>query len=460
MCGIFGIHDHEEASNIVYLGLHALQHRGQESAGIVSSNSGKFYSHKIMGHVRKGFLKEHMEKLQGDFAIGHVRYTTAGSSTYNNVQPLVAQCNNHKISIAHNGNLVNAKELKEKLSNDGAIFSTSSDTEVILHLISRSKQNNLKDKIIETLQQIKGAYSLVILHNKELIAIRDPHGFRPLVLGRLEKSLLISSETCAFDLVGAKKIRDISPGEMLIINKNQEKESILFVSNQPKKMCSFEHVYFARPDSVLDGLLTYESRLAMGKQLSIESNMQADMVIPVPDSGNVAAIGFSNHSGIPFQMGLIRNHYVGRTFIEPNDSIRNFGVKLKLNAVPHLLKGKKIIMIDDSIVRGTTCKKIIRLLKNAGAKEVHVRISSPPVKHPCYYGIDTPNRKELVAHSNSIEKIKNDIGADSLAFLSIEGLKKSLKHDKKNGYCDACFTGDYIISARQDDDTKKHLKII
>jgi amidophosphoribosyltransferase len=495
MCGVFGIFDHPEAANLTYLGLHALQHRGQESAGVVSNDDGTLHGVRAMGHVRKIFTRELLEQLPGRTAIGHVRYTTAGGSLAKNMQPLTAQYRTGSIAIAHNGNLVNEQQLREALEEQGAIFSSLSDTEVILQLMARSGQKSIIDQLADALGKVQGAYSLVITTEDKLIAVRDPHGFRPLVLGEMPGSpgtRVVASETCAFDLIEAKPIRDIEPGEILIIDADGARarrreaapregevkrdsaggvggsgglcpseggdgasppidlaEHSVRLPAAPRRFCVFEHVYFARPDSVLDGLSVYEARLAMGRQLAQEHPADADVVIPVPDSGVVAALGYAERSGIPFQLGLIRNHYVGRTFIEPSDSIRHFGVKLKLNAVPGLLAGKRVVVVDDSIVRGTTSRKIVRLIRQAGATQVHVRISSPPVNGPCHYGIDTPNREELIASTQSVEQIKATIEADSLGYLSPDGLRRAVRAQGKYTYCDACFTGNYPIPRRE-----------
>jgi amidophosphoribosyltransferase len=451
MCGVFGIHDHPEAANLTYLGLHALQHRGQESAGVVSNEDGTLHGVRAMGHVRHIFTREMLAQLPGRHAIGHVRYTTAGGSLIKNIQPLWAQYRGGTVAIAHNGNLVNEQKLRDELEEQGAIFSSLSDTEVILQLMARSKQRRFIDQLAEALQRVEGAYSMVLTTENQLIAVRDPHGFRPLVLGRLkgtERTYVVASETCAFDLIEAERIRDIEPGEILVIDGDGMRSERM--SPAPRRSCVFEHVYFARPDSVLDGRSVYKARIAMGKRLAEEHPVEADAVIPVPDSGVVAAVGYAQQSGIPYQMGLIRNHYVGRTFIEPSDSIRHFGVRLKLNAVPELLQDKRVVVIDDSIVRGTTSRKIVRLLRQAGAREVHVRISSPPVDGPCYYGIDTPTRAELVASTHSVEQIANTIEADSLGYLSPAGLREAVgAAGEAEGFCDACFTGDYPIPIRR-----------
>ncbi len=448
MCGVFGIYEHPEAANLTYLGLHALQHRGQESAGVVSNQDGTLHHHRAMGHVRKIFTRDVLDRLPGRIAIGHVRYTTSGGSLSKNIQPLFAQYRGRSIAIAHNGNLVNEDALREELELGGAIFATSSDTEVVLQLMARSGAAQIVDQIGDALARVQGAYSLVFTTEDKLVAVRDPHGFRPLVLGRLrgqsgKGGWVVASETCAFDLIEAEVVRDIAPGEILVIDRDGLHSTQ--VPKAPRKFCVFEHVYFARPDSVLDGVSVYEARIAMGEQLAVEHPCEADVVIPVPDSGVVAALGYSRKSGIAFEMGLIRNHYVGRTFIEPMDSIRHFGVRLKLNAVPHILRGKRVVVVDDSIVRGTTSRKIVQLVRSAGATEVHVRVSSPPIDGPCHYGIDTPTSAELVASEHTVEQIARSIEADSLGYLSPEGLRRAVRQREGFGYCDACFTGNYPV---------------
>ena len=390
-------------------------------------------------------------QLPGDIAIGHVRYTTAGGSIVKNIQPLWAQTKVGTIAVAHNGNLVNEEHLRSQLEGQGAIFSSQSDTEVILQLMARSAAPDFVGQLVDALGRIRGAYSLVLTTEDKLIAVRDPHGFRPLVLGRLSGyaddepgGWIVASETCAFDLLEARRIRDIAPGEVLVIDE-RGLTSRQLPGPIPRRLCVFEHVYFARPDSLLDGESVYEARIAMGQQLATEHPVEADAVIPVPDSGVVAAMGFARRSGIPFEMGLIRNHYVGRTFIEPSDSIRHFGVRLKLNAVPHLLRGKRVVVVDDSLVRGTTSRKIVRLIRQAGAREVHVRISSPPVDGSCYYGIDTPTRAELAASTQTVEQIRASIEADSLGYLSPQGLRRAVRACDARTFCDACFTGDYPV---------------
>ncbi len=444
-CGIFGIYGHPEAANLTYLGLYALQHRGQEGAGICSSDGRQLFLEKSMGLVADIFSEKRLRRLPGHMAIGHNRYSTAGTSVLKNVQPIVANFALGTLAIAHNGNLVSAIDLRALLEEEGAIFQSSSDSEVIVHLIAHSKGNDFYERVAYAITQISGSFSLVILREKELIAIRDPYGVRPLSLGMKDGAYVIASETCAFDLIGATYIRDIEPGEVLIINE-QGLESLKIFNSQRKAFCVFEFIYFSRPDSnIFGGLNVNEMRKEFGRQLARESTTEADLVIPVPDSGVPAAIGFSEESKIPFDFGLIRNHYVGRTFIEPKHSIRHFGVKIKLNPVRKLLEGKRLIVIDDSIVRGTTSKKIVKMLREGGgAKEVHLKISSPPTIGPCFYGIDTPTRRELIASTHLIDEIKKYVTADSLSYLSLEGLKKIVP-DSHN-YCTACFNCDYPIS--------------
>jgi amidophosphoribosyltransferase len=444
MCGVFGIFDHPEAANLAYLGLHALQHRGQESAGVVTSEGGTLHAVRKMGYVADVFNEERLARLPGRTAIGHVRYTTAGGSLPKNIQPLTAEYRSGSIAIAHNGNLVNAERLRDELELAGSIFSTNADTEVILQLMARAGEQQLVDRLAWALGQVRGAYSLVLVVGDRLIAARDPHGFRPLILGRVGTAWVVASETCAFDLIEAEKVRDVEPGEIVVIDATGITSHR--VGRAPARFCVFEHVYFARPDSVLDDLAVYDVRVAMGERLAREHPADADVVVPVPDSGVVAALGYAKASGIPFEMGLIRNHYIGRTFIEPKDSIRHFGVKLKLNAVPGLLNGQRVVVVDDSIVRGTTSRKIVKMIREAGAREVHVRISSPPVHSPCYYGIDTPTRAELIASSHDVDDVRRYITADSLAYLSAQGLLEAVRADRQRSYCTACFTGDYPVA--------------
>jgi amidophosphoribosyltransferase len=449
-CGVFGVLNHGDAARIAYLGLYALQHRGQESAGIATVEPGSpvIHSEKEMGYVADVFTHERLERLPGDTAIGHVRYSTAGGSMLCNAQPIVATTNKGPIAIAHNGNLVNGEELRARLAAEGAIFNTVSDTEAMVHLIARSKAPDLERALVDTLSQCIGAYSIALLTPRRIYVARDPFGFRPLVVGRLDGAIVVSSETCAFDLIGADTIREVAAGEVLVIEQPEGAAAAeirvvhQFVSTREAR-CIFEHVYFARPDSVIFGSNVAEVRKRFGAQLAREHPVDADIVVPVPDSGVFAALGYALESGIPFQYGLVRNHYVGRTFIEPQQSIRDFGVKIKLNPVRELVAGKRIVLIDDSIVRGTTSKKIVRLLRNAGATEVHMRISSPPTIDPCYYGIDTPERRELIASYQSVDAIREFIEADTLGYLSEEGMLEAVRNgdDPSRLYCTACFTG-------------------
>jgi amidophosphoribosyltransferase len=444
-CGIFGIYGHPEAANLTYLGLYALQHRGQEGAGICSSDGRQLFLEKSMGLVADIFNEKRLRRLPGYMAIGHNRYSTAGSSALKNVQPIVANFALGSLAIAHNGNLVTAIDLRTSLEAEGAIFQSSSDSEVIVHLIAHSKGDDFYERVTDTIKQISGSFSLLILREKELIAIRDPFGVRPLSLGVKDGAYVVASETCAFDLIGAAYIRDIEPGEVLIINENGLKSLKIF-NSQRKAFCIFELIYFSRPDSnIFGGLNVNEMRKEFGRQLAREVHIEADLVIPVPDSGVPAAIGYSEVSHIPFDFGLIRNHYIGRTFIEPRQNIRHFGVKIKLNPVRKLLEGKRLVVIDDSIVRGTTSKKIVKMLREGGgAKKIHLKISSPPNISPCYYGIDTPTRRELIASSHLIDEIRKYVTADSLSYLSLEGLKKIVPNS--HNFCTACFDSNYPIS--------------
>lgn len=448
-CGVVGVYGHPEASNLTYLGLHALQHRGQEGAGICSSDKRQLYIEKSRGLVADIFTEKRLTHLPGDIAIGHNRYSTAGSSTLKNVQPIMVTFSLGSLAIAHNGNLVNALELRRSLESEGAIFQSTSDSEVIVHLIANSKAGELYERIIDAVRKLYGAFSLLIMTENELIAVRDPYGFRPLSLGIHDGAYVVASETCAFDLIGATYSRDIEPGEMLIINEKGVK-SIKPLYSQRQALCIFEFIYFSRPDSYIFGNLNVNNiRKEFGRQLARENPIDADLIIPVPDSGVPAAIGYAEESGTPFDFGLIRNHYVGRTFIEPKQTIRHFGVKLKLNPVRKLLEGKRIIVIDDSIVRGTTSKKIVKMLKEGGgAKEVHLRISSPPTIGPCFYGIDTPTRKELIAATHSIEEIRKYITSESLCYLSIKGLLKVAQNPER--HCTACFDNNYPVFSPED----------
>jgi amidophosphoribosyltransferase len=457
-CGIVGIYDHAEASKLAYLGLYALQHRGQESAGIVSSDGSQLYSHRAMGQVAEIFTNKVLRRLPGRVAIGHTRYSTAGDSALTNAQPLIVDCNKGALAIAHNGNLVNATEIRARLENSGSIFQTTSDTEVVLHLLAKSRSNALCDAVDDALAQVEGAYSFVLLTRDSVFAIRDPRGFRPLSMGFLPAAssagslplpgfstpgaVVFASETCAFDLLGAHYIRDVEPGEWVRVTP-EGVQSHRFAPAPTRTQCVFEHVYFSRPDSVVFGRSVQESRELMGRILAREAPVPADVVVPVPDSGVSAAVGFASESGLPFRFGLIRNHYVGRTFIEPSQQIRDFGVKLKLNPVRSLLEGRRVVLVDDSIVRGTTSRKIVRMIRDAGATEVHLRISCPPTISPCYYGVDTPSRRELIAANKSVEEIRTYVGADSLAYLSLEGLQRAVGDAAGRSFCRSCYTGEY-----------------
>ncbi|HUM07180.1 MAG TPA: amidophosphoribosyltransferase [Terriglobales bacterium] len=448
-CGVVAIHAHPEAEKLAYLGLHALQHRGQESAGIVSSDGERLRSHRSMGLVADIFTEDVLSSLRGILAIGHTRYSTAGDSALLNAQPIMVQSNKGAIAIAHNGNLVNAQAIRSKLEGQGSIFQTNSDTEVLVHLIALSREQTLPDAIADSLRRVEGAFSLVMISRDRIFAARDPRGFRPLAMGRIPAStgekkdtIVFASETCAFDLLGATYERDVKPGELVIVGP-EGVSSRFYAPSPAQSSCVFEHVYFSRPDSLVFGRSVDYSRDLMGRQLAREAPVDADIVVPVPDSGNTAAIGYSSESGIPFRLGLIRNHYVGRTFIEPRQSVRDFGVKLKLNPVRSLLQGNRVILIDDSIVRGTTSKKIVRMIRQAGATEVHMRISCPPTISPCFYGVDTPTKKQLIAANKSVDEIREYIGADTLAYLSIDGLKKACGEGETATYCSACYTGNY-----------------
>jgi amidophosphoribosyltransferase len=449
MCGIFGIYGHDEAANITYLGLHALQHRGQESAGIAASGPEGMRRHAAMGLVSDSFTKDRLAGMPGRAAIGHVRYSTAGTSELRNAQPFVFEYAQGTVAIAHNGNLVNAAETRARLEQNGSIFQTSSDTEVIVHLLAQAREPETLERLASALRQVTGAYSLLVLTERKLIAVRDPHGFRPLCLGRLKDAYVVSSETCSFDLIEAEFIREVQPGEMIVVGPKGLRSYRPFEAMrdpEPPRFCVFEHVYFARPDSLVNGRSVYRAREKMGRQLAVEHPAPADVVIPVPDSGVPAAIGYARESGLTFEMGLIRSHYVGRTFIEPQDSIRHFGVRLKLSPVRAVVDGKRVVVVDDSLVRGTTSRKIVKMLRGAGAREVHLRISAPPTTHPCYYGIDTPTRSELIASSHQVAEIARYVTCDSLAYLSHEGMMASVGADAQgSGFCSACFTGDYPV---------------
>jgi len=443
-CGICGIYGHTEAANLTYLGLYALQHRGQESVGISTSDGARLQIHKAMGYVADSFDEASFARLAGTSAIGHVRYSTAGESGLKNAQPILIDCAHGEIAIGHNGNLVNAQELRDMLVREGSIFQTTSDTEVLLHLYARSKAATPEAALIESISQAQGAFSLVLLTKDRLIAVRDPHGFRPLTLGRLGDAYVVCSETCALDLIDATWIRDIEPGEVFIVGPEGEKSYHPFAPAR-KAHCIFEHVYFARPDSYVFGKSVNEVRTELGRRLAREKPADADVIVPVPDSGVCAATGYSEQSGIPLQMGLIRNHYVGRTFIEPHQSIRHFGVRVKLNPVKSILQGRRVVLVDDSIVRGTTSRKIVKMVRAAGASEVHLRISCPPTISPCFYGVDTPQRSELIGATHSIEEIRRFIGADSLGYLSLEGMLSAVGSEQKH-YCTSCYTGEYPVA--------------
>jgi amidophosphoribosyltransferase len=452
-CGIFGVCDSEDAANLAYLGLYALQHRGQESAGIASLDEGKIHVEREMGYVADVFDEARLSRLPGRTAIGHVRYSTAGASLLANAQPIVFATRWGPLALAHNGNLVNAREIRTNLEQKGALFTTTSDSEVILHLVARSSAPNLSGAIAEALLEVRGAYSIVILSRDGIFAARDPNGIRPLSLGIREGSPVVASETCAFDLIGAKFERDVDPGEIVRLSRDGfSSHRFAFPLSTP---CVFEHVYFARPDSTVFGRSVAASRQGFGRRLAKEHPASADIVVPVPDSGTYPALGYAEESGIPFALGLVRNHYVGRTFIEPKQAIRHFGVKVKLNPVREVVEGKRIVMVDDSIVRGTTSRKIVRMLRDAGAKEVHVRISSPPTMNTCHYGIDTPTKTELIAANQSVEEIRKFIEADTLGYLSVEGMLDAFGRPQQ-ATCTACFTGIYPVEIEEEEREKEH----
>ena len=450
-CGVFGIFDHADAGALSVLGLHALQHRGQEAAGIVTHHEGHFIAERHPGLVGDAFSRgsQAARNLNGRVAIGHNRYSTAGGSRAANIQPIFADLAGGGLAIAHNGNLTNAHTLRQELVGQGAIFQSTSDTETIVHLTARSPKQRIVEKLIDALCQVEGAFSLVALTSKKVIGVRDPNGVRPLVMGSLDGATIFASETCALDIIGAEYVRDVKPGEMVVVDKDGIHSHFPFKPQQ-HRFCVFEYIYFARPDSTLEGRNVYEARKNIGAVLAQEAPVQADMVIPVPDSGVPAALGFANAANIPFELGIIRNHYVGRTFIEPSDSIRHLGVRLKHNPNRAMLKGKKVVLVDDSIVRGTTSKKIVAMVRDAGAAEVHFRVSSPPTTHSCFYGVDTPNTDDLLAHKMDVAHMRRFIGADSLAFISMNGLYRAMGQAERNAnapkFCDACFTGDYPIS--------------
>lgn len=453
-CGIFGVYGHPKAGRLTYLGIFALQHRGQESAGIVTSDGNNLKTERGMGLVTDVFNNQKLQELSGKIAMGHVRYSTTGSSKFENAQPLTMVSKRGQIAIGHNGNLINIKQLRTKLEKEGTAFQTTSDSEIIIQLIAHSKMTDLHLAISDALSEVKGAYSLLLMTPNELIGIRDPYGIRPLCIGKLGRAYILSSETCALDLIEARYLRDVQPGEMVIINHTGLKSYRAVPSYQydlfegeKEAQCIFEYIYFARPDSKIFGENVYEVRKELGRQLAREHPVQADVVIPIPDSGVSAALGFAEESKIPYQLGLIRNHYVGRTFIDPKQAIREMGVQIKLNPVREVVENKKVVMVDDSIVRGTTCQKIMKMIRHAGAKEIHLRISSPPIKFSCFYGIDTPTSKELIAANHSIEEIRNFMEVDTLGYLSIDGLLKPVNANKT--FCLACFNGNYPIRERR-----------
>ena len=450
-CAVFGIYGHPDAGALTVLGLHALQHRGQEAAGIVSYDGTQFIAERHLGLVGDIFGKNstHAQKLRGAYALGHTRYSTTGGQSVRNIQPMFADLAAGGIALAHNGNLTNARTLRAQLVRDGAIFQSTSDTETVIHLVARSTYGPIVDRLIDALKQVEGAYSLVALTSKKLIGVRDPFGVRPLVLGDLDGAPILASETCALDIIGAHFVRDVKPGEMVVATKDGI-ESYFPFTPQPERFCVFEYIYFARPDSNVEGQNVYEARKRIGGELAREAPAEADIVIPVPDSGVPAALGYAAASGVPFELGIIRNHYVGRTFIEPSDGVRHLGVRLKHNPNREQLRGKRVVLVDDSIVRGTTSKKIVEMVRDAGALEVHFRIASPPTTHSCFYGVDTPTTDELLAHRMDVEGMRRYINADSLAFISMDALYRAMGHETRNAeapqFCDACFSGDYPIA--------------
>lgn len=451
-CGVFGVFAHPDSPQLTYYGIHSLQHRGQESAGICASDGEKFSYHRGMGLVTEAFGNKELEHIHGHLAIGHVRYTTAGDSKLENAQPLIFKFSQGNLALAHNGNLVNAKQVRHQLERQGSIFQTTSDTEVIAHLIARSGYERIEDAVRESLRMIKGAYALLIMTDNKLIAALDPNGLRPLSIGKIGDGYVFSSETCAFDIIGATYYREVEPGEMIVIDEDGFRSERISGST-PRAICSFEYIYFARPDSDIDGINVHQARKQLGRQLAKEAPIEADVVTGVPDSSISAAIGYAEATGIPYELGLIKNRYVGRTFIQPSQELRAQGVRMKLSAVRKVVEGKRVVMIDDSIVRGTTCGRIVRMLREAGATEVHVLISSPPVMNPCFYGIDTSTREELIAAKKSIEQMREYIGADSLSFLSVEGLVEGIGRNDEHpnrGHCLACFTGQYPTEIYED----------
>ena len=456
-CGVFGIFGSPEAANLTYLGLYALQHRGQESAGIASADGARLFLSRSMGYVSEAFDESTLLSLKGTSAIGHVRYSTAGDSRLINAQPLLIDCAHGEISLCHNGNLVNAKELRDDLVRRGSIFQTDSDTEVILHLYARSQAPTAEDAIIESISQVRGAFSVVMLTKDKMIVVRDPHGFRPFAIGQLDGATVVCSETCALDLIGATYVRDVEPGEVIVVDSNGAQSYKPFTDAQSAH-CIFEHVYFARPDSDVFGQSVNQVRTNLGRRLAREVGVDADVIVPIPDSGVCAALGFAEESGIPLKMGLIRNHYVGRTFIHPQQAIRDFKVKVKLNPVKSILADKRVVLVDDSIVRGTTARKIVGMVRAAGAREVHMRISCPPTISPCYYGIDTPRRSELIGATHTVPEIQDFLGADSLAYLDLDGLLSAVG-SRRGDYCTSCFTGKYPVEFPRDEDAYLQLAL-
>jgi amidophosphoribosyltransferase len=453
-CGVFGIYGHAEAARLTYLGLYALQHRGQESAGIVSADGAQLYAERGMGHVSEIFKEDNLARLLGQAAIGHVRYSTAGKVSINEAQPFAVKCSLGQVALCHNGNLPDASHARRELERVGAIFSSTSDTEVVLHRIARSRADDLGSAIVEALSHDEGAFSMLFATPSSIIAVRDPRGFRPLCLGQLDGATVFASETCAFDLIGARYLRDVEPGEMIIADSDGVRSRHPF-PKKPHTHCIFEHVYFSRPDSLVFGRSINKSRHLLGRHLARECPADADIVVPVPDSGVAAAIGYAAESGLKFRFGLVRNHYVGRTFIEPRSQIRHFGVKIKLNPVRDLIEGRRVVLIDDSIVRGTTSQKIVRMVRDAGASEVHLRISCPPTAWPCYYGVDTPTREELIAAQKSVAEICQFIGADSLGYLSLPGLLEACGDPGNTRFCTACYTGRYPTKLGQHVETMR-----
>jgi len=451
-CAIFGIYNCPDAANFTYLGLYSMQHRGQESSGIVSSDGEHLYRFAGMGLVANVFTEAKMKELQGNMAIGHNRYSTTGASFLRNAQPLRVESHLGPIALAHNGNLINSWEIRKRIEKDGSIFQTTIDSEIIVHLMARSGEKNLLDALYFALREIRGAYSLLILTPKYLIAVRDPNGFRPLVMGqRGEHSIVFASETCAFDITETRYIRDVQPGEMVVVDRTGTRSYYPFPETKPS-LCIFEYIYFSRPDSMIFSESVYKVRKELGRKLAKISPVEADVVVPVPDSANIAALGYSEVSGIPYEKGLIRSHYIGRTFIEPDQKIRDFGAKIKYNVVREVVNGKKVIIVDDSIMRGTTSRKIIKMIRSAGAKEIHLRISAPPTISPCYYGIDIPTHKELIAATHTLEEIRKYLRVESIAYLSIDAMHEAVKDHKGGGFCDACFTGNYPIEFHDEND--------